>query len=523
MFWNKKSKNISLEERLVKSNLDYIRNALCELKKGNISYIPAVYSAFASKDEDVIKQAAIAIGSTLKNYTDQQMLLLDEQFRQYTSLEWYTEWSKVSLLELEKCMDDKDNWIKVLILGSFHPNGYFRERCVRELSHYEGTLPYLLLRMNDWVEAIRACTFPLIVEKVKTCSILELFSSLPFLDKIQKSQRRGMRELDLLQKDFSKRIEENIHTIEWFKIINYDFNTRKSIYNAVFEKPLLSFKEANRLLNLEKHSFCKSIIIQGILALYDCPMEQVDLYMKNKNSNVRMSALQYKYNKVKNSWVGLETMLLDTNHAIRDLTSYILKKHTVINVLHYYTLHLKDTNPNTAIVGIGENGDKNCAPLIIPFIENTCEKTVKLTLLSLGRLLEYDGYDLYWNYLFDSRVSVSKAAYLSIRRNKIHYGASVLYNEFNKCEIMHVKRYLLLLLMQENSWSRLPYLLLLYQYPDRNLRAKIRMKIEQRDVYGRVTQQEAVFIQKVMEEKKDELPQILIDKIEFDMKYVVVK
>jgi hypothetical protein len=49
------------------------------------------------------------------------------------------------------------------------------------------------------------------------------------------------------------------------------------------------------------------------------------------------------------------------------------------------------------------------------------------------------------------------------------------------------------------------------------------MKTEQRDVYGKVTKQEAVFIQKVKGDKKDELPEILINKIEFDMKYVVEK
>jgi uncharacterized protein involved in tellurium resistance len=66
MFWNKKTKNAFLEERFVKSNLDFIRNAICELNKGNSSYIHAVYSAFASKDEDLNKQAGIAIGRTIR-------------------------------------------------------------------------------------------------------------------------------------------------------------------------------------------------------------------------------------------------------------------------------------------------------------------------------------------------------------------------------------------------------------------------------------------------------------------------
>lgn len=75
--------------------------------------------------------------------------------------------------------------------------------------------------------------------------------------------------------------------------------------------------------------------------------------------------------------------------------------------------------------------------------------------------------------------------------------------------------------MQDNSWSRLPYLLSLYNYYDLDLRDKIRMKIEHRNGYGKVSMQEASYIRDILNEKRDELPDTLIKKIEFDLKFVV--
>ena len=43
----------------------------------------------------------------------------------------------------------------LLICGSAHPNGYLREYCLKLLANERGVLPYILMRMNDWVPAIR--------------------------------------------------------------------------------------------------------------------------------------------------------------------------------------------------------------------------------------------------------------------------------------------------------------------------------------------------------------------------------
>jgi hypothetical protein len=433
-------------------------------------------------------------------------------------MEWSIEWRDIYLSDIRSCFEVEKDYIYSLILGSFHPNGYFREHCIKDLSRYQDTLPYIILRMNDWVGNIRKCATDLIMNKILACSINELFLATLALNKVRCSERREANDLIKIHKIFSKRIEEEIQNISLSEICNYEFDIRKNIYRMLFSKKILEIEKAEFLLSKEKHSFCKSVIISGILEFYECSMEYIDVYLKNKNSDVRRKALEFKYSILKDSWIGLEGMLLDENSGVREIVTFILRKHSNINVLQFYIEHLKDKCLSIAIIGIGKNGEKELSSLLIPFLDHNEDKIVKLTVLALGNLMGYDGYDLYWKFLMDIRPGVSKAAYLSIRNNLIHYGAEKLFGEYKTNSLHHIKRYLALLIMLENSWERLPYLLYLYDDVDLSeLHDKIRLKIINRDMYGKITQQQMDFINKVMNEREDVFPKKLIENIRFDL------
>ena len=87
----------------------------------------------------------------------------------------------------------------------------------------------------------------------------------------------------------------------------------------------------------------------------------------------------------------------------------------------YYIQALQGDKCHIAIIGIGENGGKEQIDLLVPYLENSNTKIVKSSILALGKLMEYEGYELFWKYLLDFRLEVSKAAFLSICRNSIKY------------------------------------------------------------------------------------------------------
>ena len=514
MFWNK-----AKERKIKNEQYNYIVDAVQKLRGGDKSYIHIVYSAFALGEKDLTRAAGSAIRMHLEDYSMNQMIKLSESFRQYTSLEWSIEWKNVCLKDIISCFELEKDYIYSLILGSFHPNGYFRESCIIELSKYQDTLAYIVLRLNDWVDNVRKCAYDLISMKLEKCSINELFQATLPMNKVKSSERRNIGDLMKIYDAITIRIEDELKSIPLNSICYYDFDIRKNIYKLLFSKKVFEKEKADYLLERERHSFCKSLIISGILEFNDCSMEQVNIYLKNENSNVRRKALEYKYSLLKNSWDGLEEMLLDQNSGVRELVLFIVKRHVHLNVLNYYIDHLSDIKPAIAIIGVGENGTKEHVQLLMPFLSHSDEKIIRITILTLGKLMGAEGYDLYWKYLFDIRPGISKAAYLSIRKSLIHYGAEKLFSEYKANEIHHVKRYLALLIMQENSWQRLPYLLYLYDEEDlAELQDKIRLKIISRDMYGKVDRKHVDFINKVIEDRKDIFPKKLIEDIRFDIK-----
>lgn len=138
--------------------LEIIEKELEKLESGDMRALLTVYCVFATGDKKRMRQAGHAIQKQLECLTLGQMIGLYERFRTFTSLEWSIDWSSLSPKSILRALSGEERKY-VLILGTFHPNGYFRERCMEELAKEGGALPYLMLRANDWVKPVREKAF----------------------------------------------------------------------------------------------------------------------------------------------------------------------------------------------------------------------------------------------------------------------------------------------------------------------------------------------------------------------------
>ena len=83
--------------------------------------------------------------------------------------------------------------IALRALATFHPSGYVREEATRSLAGEEEALPYILLRLNDWVEpvataaqhAVEACLARASGEAVVRC--------LPIVERLRSVRRRALQ------------------------------------------------------------------------------------------------------------------------------------------------------------------------------------------------------------------------------------------------------------------------------------------------------------------------------------------
>lgn len=500
----------------------HLRTAMDHLIAGDLSYLHLVYEAFADDEPALMKEAGDIIAEGLQGYSRGQMLKLSDEFRKYTSMEWNVNWREVSILKMKEYCSPK-GYRYALILGTFHPNGYFRERSMKEISHYPQTLEYLILRTNDWVEPVRNGAMDLCIDKINLCSKGELLQGFSALRKVRQASRRKMEDIQRLEDKVLTRLEEEWDSSLMEMVLNQEVFLRRDIYRAMFTKKVIGKEDADYLLLKEGRGEIQQIIILGILHHYDLSTAQIDEYLLSPLALVRKQALELKYALVKGDWKGLEQMLLDTNTGIRELVSFILRRHTRLNILDFYITHLNGPYLEVAIKGIGEHGRKGQENILMPFLKYENMKIVKVTILALGKLMGNDGGELYWEHLLHQNTGISKAAYTMICNHKIHFGAKILYDHMLTGDTEHGKRYLFNLLLREKSWKRLPYLLILLDDPDLSqMKQQIIYKISQVDLYENLTKEEAEQITILLDQKAQQLPAEIMKQLRFDLKHATV-
>lgn len=514
MFRNKENQKTFFSETLA--------DAEEKLKEKNERFLHIAFGAIASGEPELVRRSGRAIGTLLKAYDMQKMIRLSETFRQYTSMEWFIDWNAIYPGKMMGWFESADDYRYILILGSFHPNGYFRERCLCGLEEFPNSLPFMILRMNDWVENIRCRAADMVCRHIQSCRLEEIFYAAQAMDKLRCSGRRKSADLSQAEALMEKRLKQEAGAISAREILSFDFGVRRSIYRYLFSGSILELEKAEQLMDREKHSFCQIMIITGILKHYNCPMEKVDSYLLHKNACVRRKALEYKYTMVKSSWPGLESMLLDSNKGIRDFAGFILERCENYDTLAFYLEHLKDENPLVSIIETGERGDRGLAGLLTPFLNHPRDKVVKYTIMAIGSLAGSEAEELFWSYLFDRRPAISKAACYSAVKNGVCYGSKPLYKAIQACDARWTKGFLVNLLMREPCWERIPYLLQLRSEPDlEEFHDKMLEGLHGRNLYCKITESQGQAILNALEVYGGSLPQCLVDEIRFDLRFVM--
>lgn len=493
---------------------DYVHNEFSSLNAINSSQdVILCYTILAYKDKSLTSDAGHYLYDYLADKSFPEIISICEHFNQCTSLDWNIDWRNVNIHPFHNIFLDNRIYISLLILGSYHPNGYYRERCLTELTNYKETLPFILLRLNDWVDVIKDLAYKYSLERITHASSRELYTSLYIVDKIEKSQRRNSTHFHNIKKEILNNIvlQKDLNVINL--IYSYEFKMRKPIYKYILPLNILTTHQLNECLLKEKNCFCQLLIIRHLLENHSLSDNQLLYYLKHKRSYIRKEALIYKYQLIQDYWIGLEDYLLDSCYSIRDYTRFILKNHTDFNILEYYKNSLENKN---AFYGISECGSFHDVKDIIPYLESDKANAV---LCSLNHLLKEKGKEIYWKYLFSDNIAVSKQAYLAIKDNKIKYGAKTIYNDYIHCDIEHIKRYLFKLIFNEDAWDRLPYLLILYSIEIED-RVIIINSIKNRNLYYSLSQDQANELKSILNNKEYQIPPDIIKSILFDLKFI---
>ncbi len=329
----------------------------------------------------------------------------------------------------------------LLICGTAHPNGYLREACLKRLTDQRFVLQFILIRMNDWVPAVRRTAWNMAQDYLRNHSVrsdfYEVISAMPFVEYVrrgQRAQRNAEFSMDTLD-SILMQILANAH------ILYAPVSLRRLCYKLFRLHPEPEYRDL--ILNFirnEHESTQRFALVHAYLyhSDYSVSDDLLEEFMHNPYWRIRLDAYEYRM-KHQGIWEGLEKLLLSPSYPIREFAAYHLEKHG-FDTLSYCREHLPES-----MLALSDFGEKEDAVCIRPYLETHPTEA----LIALVRLGDDDSKELVLKAMQDSNAGTAKTAY-RLAQTRIHYTYDELLPKI-KAESEPVRRWRLIRLLGLND------------------------------------------------------------------------
>lgn len=292
----------------------------------------------------------------------------------------------------------------LLICGSAHPNGYFREQCLTHFAEESlfRMVEFTLIRLNDWVPEVRRTALNMLAAQMKREDVANQFiEAIPFADRLRECKRAerepgfSMERLDTMLMQY---FEVNANRVVWS-----DAPIRKLCYKVfkLHPKPeyrglILHFFEKER--NGELRCMLERIYLE--MSGSDVPASTLHLFMQDQYEHVRLIAYEFRVQH-EGVWNVFERLLHSESRRIRIFAKNQLKR-IGFDVLQYCRSHLPDT-----LRAVGDFGSTEDVPAVRPYLESNPYDA----LYALARLGAEDRNALLLQFMHSQNPPLAKAAY----------------------------------------------------------------------------------------------------------------
>ena len=312
----------------------------------------------------------------------------------------------------------------VLLIGTFHYSGYCREYCIKMLSTLTeyNTMPYYLIALNDSVNSVQDIAYKSVIANLTTENIIDNLSAIYSLTKKGRINSQNYLKLSSI-------IEEKLlsEVLPTNRILKLPENARKYIYSIYIKNNILSVQDVLTLLSKDRSRsniyLLNSLLDRGIFPKIE------DLLLTNKDPRVRYKIMQYRYNRLNNTWQDIQSLLTDSNRIVREYAKYIVQKHSNIDVREYYINLLKNEEVNSNILcGLAEVSTTQDTEIFLKYIDSESLSIRKSALYGISKSSNINQHsELMYNSLVDTSKGLSKLAYTIIMANGID---NIDYNEY---------------------------------------------------------------------------------------------
>lgn len=432
---------------------------------GDYKIIPDICDYLLHDNTNISLAAAKAINKIMLNATQDDLIKIDEQIRIRMTTAIYGIWYDLTPSGINRLIILPDN-VSLIGLAASHWNGYVREAAMIELAknHDGSELPYLLLRVNDWVKEVRELAVKTINARIIIGYAGHFIKNLMIVDRLLKNTRNNNTELVSRIHDLILKIDSRAELYNG--LLSLDKINRRICYRLYFTVPDDNAVKIFKQAVIDADSIIRLLAIQNAASLLnkDDLREVLEKMLLDSYQAIRKKALQILVDNFPDTaHQDLLSALLNTSISIRELGQYNMRKLFPMDFAEFYRNALNTENGDrllAAIYGLGETGIAADAVSLLPFAKQGLISHRKATINSISRLDGDNNIDLFVDALFQDHFGLSKEGREGLKNRIYKTDIALLDKTYHTTQYPHIKRNILLLFTRLGRWSRLPYFIM---------------------------------------------------------------
>lgn len=431
-------------------------------REKDISYLPIAFCLLLSSNIQIKESTATSINNLVMSLPINRLMVLDALFRDRSSMDWSYDWRNEEPTNLIAPSMSEQEVITILGLCSLHPNGYFREKAIKELekavSGYE--VPYLLIRLNDWVGVVRDAAKAAVLERLKPSYASVIIENLPLVYRLSKCSRDMHQEL--IEMIIKMLISNEARQCLVNGLESENSQVRTLCYEIIAKYELLESSKYIGLLIKEPNPHTRLHALRQVtdkISFNDFRYFS-EYLLYDKYAPIRLLAYEL-YDKYlpSESKSLLTNALLDKHISVRETARYLLKTKGIKDFSAFYIDALNKGVSYGAICGLGETGKEDDAAYLINFLDLDQAKIVRITIRALSKLAFEEFKDTCIVLLSDDRIGVSKEARLALSGRISSADADKIYKLSMSNDKAHTRKNGALLLCSISKWDSISYII----------------------------------------------------------------
>ena len=381
------------------------------------------------------------------------------QYRPYLPL-----WLVIQPDELERMLSAPVIDAGLLGVASFHANGFVREKALTRLADVRTglELPFLLLRLNDWVRPIHEAAAAALLTRLTPNYAAAFVRCLPLLFD-QEDPRR--RDHGLWLQDVSALLRRpECEPALWDGLSRGERAVRRLCFRLLAESDHVPLEQVvQEALADPDAGLRRTAAVRGRNSLgADAFQALLPRLRRDPSPSVRREALQGAVERLpEQAEAELRAALLDGHASLREMAQFYLKRRHDVDTAAFYRTALATGEAPTlvaALGGLGEAGTASDAALVLPSLAHPLTRVRKAAVRALGRLDGDAHIGLVLAALEDSSPGVTREARAALQPRLSLVDPEAAWQAFVSREPLHVRLALLSLLAQMDRWVGISYL-----------------------------------------------------------------